>query len=135
MTTYHLKLYFAALLIFLAIDALWLGLLSGSFYRRQIGHLMAPQANLVAAVAVYALLVAGLLYFAVLPSLNHDLPLTHVMLRAAFFGVVAYGTYDLTNHATLSDWPLTMTLVDMLWGGLLCALTGGAAYGVAQWLG
>jgi uncharacterized membrane protein len=116
-----LKLYFIALLFFLAIDSLWLGLVAPGFYRAQIGHLMAEQPNLIAAGVFYLLFIAGLLIFVIEPGLQNP-SLWNAGVRGAFFGLVTYATYDLTNLATLADWPLLVTGVDLLWGTFLSAV-------------
>ena len=120
-----LKLYFITLVIFLGIDSVWLGLVAPKFYRTQIGHLMAEKANLPAAGVFYLLFVAGIVYFVVAPGMG--LPMRDVLVRGALFGLITYATYDLTNFATLRNWPLTVTVVDLAWGTFLCALTSVAS--------
>jgi uncharacterized membrane protein len=115
------KLYFVALLFFLAIDSLWLGFIAPNFYRAQIGHLMAEQPNLMAAGIFYLLFIAGLLVFVLEPGLQNPSPWS-VGARGAFFGLVTYATYDLTNLATLAGWPLWLTGADLLWGTFLSAV-------------
>lgn len=126
--THPIKLYLAALAIFLALDMLWLLVLARNFYQQQIGQYMRPDPNLYAAGAFYLLFIAGLLYFAILPGAHAPL---RAALRGAFFGLLTYATYDLTNLATMRDWPLLLTFVDLLWGSTLCALVAGAT----AWLG
>ena len=104
-----LKLYFLTLFIFLGIDSVWLGLVAPKFYRSQIGHLMAETPNLPAAGLFYLLFVGALVYFIVEPGLG-DEKMKTIILRGAFFGLVTYGTYDLTNLATLRDWPVLVTV-------------------------
>jgi uncharacterized membrane protein len=123
-----LKLYFIALISFLAIDAIWLGLVAPGFYRVQIGHLMAEQPNLIAAGVFYLLFIAGLLLFVIEPGLQNP-SLGNAIVRGAFFGLVTYATYDLTNLATLRGWPLLLTIVDLLWGASLSA----AVTGITLW--
>lgn len=125
-----LKLYFITLLIFLGFDAIWLGLVAPEFYRSQIGHLMAPTANLLAAGIFYLLYIAVLVYFVVEPALRVK-KIKDAFLRGALFGLVAYATYDLTNLATLRDWPLLVTVVDLAWGTILTATTAGVSVWVA----
>lgn len=125
-----LKLYFITLLVFLGIDSLWLGLVAPTFYRSQIGHLMAETSNLLAAGGFYLLFVAALVYFVVYPALRIG-NIKHALLRGALFGIVTYATYDLTNLATLREWPLLVTAVDMLWGTILTAATAA----VSVWMG
>lgn len=108
-------------LVFLALDALWLGFMSSRVYRPLIGELMAEQPNWPPAVLFYVLYIAGVVVFAVQPALASGRWTTALAL-GAFLGLVAYGTYDLTNHATLRNWPLAMTAIDLAWGTLLTAL-------------
>ena len=115
---YLLKLYFSTLLIFLAIDMIWLVVISRAFYARHLGYLMAPALNWYAALAFYVLFVFALLVFVILPGLKEkNLPL--MLAKAALFGLVTYATYDLTNLATVRDWPLVVTLADLAWGMIL----------------
>ena len=115
---YHIKLYFATLLAFFAIDMVWLGLVARSFYYDQLGFLLKPNTNWVAAMIFYLLFILGILVFVVLPGLKEN-SLKATILRAALFGLVTYATYDLTNLATVKDWPLAVTLVDLAWGTIL----------------
>jgi uncharacterized membrane protein len=125
-----LKLFVITLLVFLGIDAFWLGLVAPQFYRSQIGHLMAERANLLAAGLFYLLFVTVLVYFVVEPALRVG-TIWDAFVRGALFGLVTYATYDLTNLATLRDWPLLVTVVDLLWGTTLTAATAA----VSVWLG
>ena len=126
---HHIKLYFAALAIFLVLDMFWLLVLARNFYQQQIGQYMRPDPNLYAAGAFYLLFIAGLLYFAILPGAHAPL---HAALRGAFFGLLTYATYDLTNLAIMRDWPLLLTLVDLLWGSALCAVVAAATAWLAS---
>jgi uncharacterized membrane protein len=121
------KTYVSALVAFLAIDLIWLGIVARGFYRRQIGFLLADQVNWWAALGFYLLFVAGVLVFAVGPALEARSP-RKALLLGGFFGLVAYATYDLTNLATLKGWPLIVTLVDLAWGTLLAAAVSGIGY-------
>ena len=125
-----LKAYLLTLIPFVALDALWLGLIAPQFYRAQIGHLMAEQVNWPAAALFYALYIVGMVIFVTGPAIQRG-DLRQALLRGALFGFITYATYDLTNHATLRDWPILMTVVDMAWGTTLGGLT---ALG-ATWLG
>jgi uncharacterized membrane protein len=130
---YYLKLYLATLIIFLTVDLVWLGLVARPFYEQQLGVLLVPTPNWVAALAFYLLFNVGLLVFVVGPSLPTN-SLTPTLLRAALFGLVTYATYDLTNLATLKDWPLLITVVDMLWGTSLSVIVSLVSFRVGQWL-
>jgi uncharacterized membrane protein len=112
---YYLKLYFATLVVFFAIDLVWLGLVARTFYKKYLGYLMAPNPNWLAAIIFYLLFIVGILVFVVVPGLA-DNSVKTTLLRAALFGLISYATYDLTNLATVKDWPLTITIVDLLWG-------------------
>ena len=118
MLTYYFKLYFATLIAFFAIDMVWLGLVARTFYRKYLGFLLAPTTNWIAAVLFYLLFVLGILVFVVLPGLQEN-SLKATLLRAALFGLVTYATYDLTNLATVKNWPLLITGIDMAWGTIL----------------
>ena len=117
----YFKLYLVSLAAFLAIDMLWLGLVARSFYQQQLGFIMAPSVNWFAAIIFYLLFIGGILFFVVVPGLESN-SLKATLLRAALFGLITYATYDLTNLATLKDWPALLSIVDMLWGTLLSVL-------------
>ncbi len=115
------KRLLTTLVVFLLLDGIWLGLVAPEFYQAQLGDRLAAHWNWSAAVAVYLLLVLGLVEFVVTPGLRSG-SLGRAVARGGLFGLVAYGTYDLTNLATLAEWPLIVVLVDMAWGTILCAL-------------
>jgi uncharacterized membrane protein len=115
---YYLKLYIAALIAFFAIDMVWLGLVARTFYRQHLGYLMASSTNWLAAIIFYLLFLVGLLVFVVVPGLEVN-SLKVTLVRAALYGLITYATYDLTNLATVKDWPVIVTVVDMTWGTVL----------------
>ncbi|HPG42643.1 MAG TPA: DUF2177 family protein [Acholeplasmataceae bacterium] len=114
------KLYGIAFVFFLVIDLIWLGLIAKNLYQRQIGHLMSDSVNWAAAIIFYLLFIVGLVYFAILPAVN-DGEWLRALALGAFFGFITYATYDLTNLATLKDWPIQITLIDLAWGTFLGA--------------
>lgn len=116
--------YVAAALVFFALDMAWLGGVAKGFYQSQLGDLRG-ETNIPVAAGFYLIYLAGLIYFAVLPATGWQ----DALLRGAFLGLIAYGTYDLTNLATTKGWPTALTFVDWAWG---TALTGSSA--VAGWL-
>ncbi len=120
------------LLVFLALDAVWLGVVAREMYKREIGHLMAPDVRWGAAAAFYVLYVAGLLLLVVLP--NRAAPVLVCAGLGAAFGLVAYATYDLTHLATLARWPLSVTLADLAWGACATAAASAAGRSFARWL-
>ncbi len=129
-----LKLYGLTALVFFAIDLVWLGLVAAGFYQRHLGHLLRPDVLWAPALVFYLLYIAGLLVFAVLPGLEVG-ALTRTLALGAFFGLVAYATFDLTCMALLRDFPLVVVVVDLVWGMVLTTLVSAAGYGLARWLG
>jgi uncharacterized membrane protein len=115
-----IRLYLIALPVFFAIDLVWLVLIAKKFYSEQIGFLMRPDVNWIAAIVFYLLFIAGLVTFVIAPAVEKHSWL-HALLYGAFFGLVTYATYDLTNLATTKDWPLAVTIVDLIWGSVLAA--------------
>ena len=111
------------------LDLLWLGVIAKDFYRAQLGSLMTDSIVWGAAILFYVLYAFGLALFVIQPNLA--LGMGKVVLMGAVFGFIAYAVYDLTNLATLKDWPLTMTIVDMIWGAFLTASVSGAVYYIA----
>jgi uncharacterized membrane protein len=130
---YYLKLDAATLVAFFAIDMVWLGLVARTFYRKQLGFLLAPSPNWIAAVSFYLLFILGILVFVVLPGLKSG-SLSATLWRAALFGLITYATYDLTNLATVKDWPLLVTVVDLAWGTVLSLAVGYAGFMAGRWL-
>ncbi|MBL8471628.1 MAG: DUF2177 family protein [Rhodocyclaceae bacterium] len=106
---------------FLPLDAMWLTLMTPRLYQPGMGHLLAAQPDFAAATAFYLLYFAGVAVFAVRP-MERVTRLLPYAARAALFGAVAYGTYDLTNQATLRDWPWVITVSDLCWGAAATAL-------------
>lgn len=129
-----LKLYAIALPVFFAIDMLWLGLVAKDFYRGQIGFLMKSNINWSAAIIFYLLFIVGLVFFVITPAVEKSLWM-EALLLGAFFGFITYATYDLTNLATLKDWPLFVTLVDLAWGAILAGSVSTVTYFIAKKIG
>ncbi len=113
--------YAATLIALVAIDALWLGVITKKLYQQGIGHLMADKPRMGAAVVFYLLFAVGLLVFAVLPHAATP-GWKKTAGAAALFGFLAYATYDLTNLTTLRDWPLPLSILDMAWGTVVSAI-------------
>jgi uncharacterized membrane protein len=130
---YYLKLYFALLVVFFAVDMIWLGLIASSFYKKHLGYLMAPEVNWPAAIIFYLLFILGIMVFVVIPGVKEN-SLPDTLIRAALFGLITYATYDLTNLATIRDWPLIVTIVDLIWGTVLSTLVSTAGYFIAKWI-
>lgn len=125
----YIKLFLIALPVFFAIDMAWLGLIAKDFYQNQIGFLMTPNINWLAAIIFYLIFIAGLVVFVITPAVKKG-SWTHALLFGALFGLVTYAPYDLTNLATLKDWPLLVTMVDLAWGMTLGAIVSFATYSI-----
>lgn len=108
-----------ALPVFIVADLLWLGVLARDFYARHLGYILG-EVFWPAAIIFYVVFIFGITYFVMLPLLSA--PLMRVAITGALFGFITYATYDLTNQATLRDWPLAVTVVDIIWGSLLGAI-------------
>ena len=128
------KLYLLTIPLFFAIDMLWLGFIAKNFYQTRLQHLLSPEVNWPAAFSFYFIYITGILFFAVRPGLDAA-SLGKACLYGALFGFFTYATYDLTNLATLRQWPMAVVVVDIAWGTLLCTLVGGGAYLIGSRLG
>ena len=124
--------YGAALLVMGVLDALWLGFIARDLYRRELGELMAANVRVVPAALFYLAYPAGLVALALQPQPES---MSMAAWRSALVGLVAYGTYDLTNMATLRQWSVTLTLADIAWGAFASALAGTAAFAAMQRVG
>jgi uncharacterized membrane protein len=127
----NIKLYLIALPVFFAIDMLWLGVISKDFYKQQLGYIMTPNVNWYAAIIFYLIFIAGLVLFVISPALAKN-SLQHALVFGALFGFITYATYDLTNLATIKDWPLKVTIIDMIWGAVLASSVSTVTYLVSN---
>lgn len=126
-----IKLYAIALPVFIVIDLIWLGLVAKNFYKDQIGFLMKSDVNWTAAIVFYLLFIVGLVLFVIAPAIEKN-SWMNALLFGALFGLITYATYDLTNLATLKDWPLLVTFVDLAWGAVLAASVSTVTYFIAS---
>jgi uncharacterized membrane protein len=129
-----LKLYAVAFATFIVVDLLWLGVIARGFYQAQLGHLMKSNVNWAAAIAFYLVFVAGIVLLVVWPALERQ-SFVQLLLLGALFGLVTYAAYDLTNLATLEGFPVTVAVVDLLWGMVLCTTVSIVTYTAASRLG
>ena len=123
----HIVSYLATALVFLAIDYVWLTQVATRFYFDRIGHLLMEKPNLGAAAAFYLIYVVGIVIFAVAPALKTGNVSTAIMF-GALFGFFTYATYDVTNYATLREWPFIVVVVDISWGTVLSAVSAALGY-------
>lgn len=126
-----IKLFMIAIIVFFAIDMIWLVFVAKNFYQKHIGFLMRPDINWIAAIVFYLLFIVGLVTFVISPAVEKH-SWIHALLFGALFGLITYATYDLTNLATLKDWPVIVTIVDLIWGTVLSASISVITYLIAN---
>jgi len=115
-------MYIYSFIVLLLVDAIWLGSMMSIFYKPRLAHLMADKVNFAAAGIFYVIYSLALTYLILLPAVKNSLSLKELFIRAAIFGLTAYATYDLTNLATLKNWSVSLTAVDIIWGALLTGI-------------
>ena len=111
----YIATYLTMIFIMAALDFVWIGFIAKQIYQTGIGHLMADKPNFLAAALFYLVFCAGLLWFAIIPSIAKP-GMATAITSAAIFGFCAYATYDLSNLSTLKAWPVSVTVIDMAWG-------------------
>jgi uncharacterized membrane protein len=126
-----LIVYFSTALVFFAIDLIWLGLMNSRFYKVQLAGFMSDKVNWLPAILFYLLFIVGLLLLVVLPAVEHD-SWIRALLLGGLLGMVAYATYDLTNLASIKNWPIVVTMVDIVWGTILAATVATISYFIAK---
>lgn len=119
--------YLATLVPLAVLDALWLLVIAKGFYAERMGFLFQKTINLAPVALFYPLYALAVYALVVAPAVESG-SWSEALWRGALLGLAAYGAYDLTNHATIANWPLAMTVVDMLWGMAVTALTSVAAF-------
>jgi uncharacterized membrane protein len=128
----YVAAYAGTAIAMVALDMLWLGVIAKPLYQQGIGHLMAERPNVGVAVLFYLLYAAGVVIFAVSPQHNGS-SWAVTLAMGALFGFFAYATYDLTNLATLREWPLSLSLIDIAWGTLVSASSAAGGKAVMDW--
>lgn len=129
-----IKQYLVALGTFLLIDGVWLTVVAKNFYAKYLGFLMTKTPNLAAAGIFYLIYILGMVVLALGPALQKG-SLMSAVLTGALFGLCGYATYDLTNLAMIKDWPLLVTIVDLIWGTVLSGAVAGISYLIlTKWL-
>ena len=112
------KTYLVSLVVFFCIDIVWLVFVARKLYQKELGYIMSDKPNWIAAMLFYLIFIAGLVFFVINPALDKE-SWKQALLSGIFFGLISYATYDLTNLATLRDWPIKITIIDLLWGASL----------------
>jgi uncharacterized membrane protein len=126
------KYYLIALLVFVILDAIWLGIISRNLYSKYLGYLMTETPNWIAAIIFYLLFIVGIIVFVVFPGIEEK-NLWISFGKAALFGLVTYATYDLTNLATIKSWPIQITIIDLIWGTFLSSIVGVTTIILGKW--
>ncbi|NMA48692.1 MAG: DUF2177 family protein [Tissierellia bacterium] len=127
-------MYIITLIIFFAIDIIWLGFIAKDIYKEHLGFIMGEKTNWIAAIVFYMVYIIGLIFFALNPALQKD-SLIYAALVGGFFGLITYATYDMTNLATLKDWSIFITAIDITWGTLLCSATSSISFIILRAMG
>lgn len=122
-----LKQFLVTFVVFMVVDLIWLGVVAKKLYAQYLGYIMAESVNWIAAFSFYILFVIGIVFFVVNPAIQKE-SWVYALTVGAFFGLLTYATYDLTNLATLKDWPLTITIIDLIWGTFLSSTTATVSY-------
>jgi uncharacterized membrane protein len=117
--------YLSVLIVFVGIDALWLGVIAGNLYRREMGALMVDRPVWAAALLFYLLYAAGITVLAIPDGPDAWL---RALVQGAIFGLCAYATYNLTNVAVVRGWPIRLSVMDLAWGTALTAFAAVAGY-------
>ena len=130
---FYLKLYAVTVPVFFIIDLLWLGIIAKKFYRKNLGFILSDDVNWAAATVFYLIYIAGIIFFAVRPAVLNA-SWGQAAILGALFGFFTYATYDLTNMATIKNWPLIIVVVDILWGVCLCTLVSISSFLLSRWL-
>jgi uncharacterized membrane protein len=127
-------LYVVTLLVLGALDGAWLGWLAKDLYRREMGELMAASPRLVPAALFYFAYPVAVVYFGLLPlAPGSGATIGEALLRCGALGLVAYGTYDLTNLSVIRGFSMKLALIDMVWGTAVSAVSGAAAFAAVRW--
>ncbi|CAM2362758.1 DUF2177 family protein [Listeria seeligeri] len=124
--TQFMKLFFTSAVVFLIFDLFWLLVVSKKMYEHFIGDLMGD-VRIFPAVIFYVIYVIGVTFFVLIPGTEKG-SIGYVILAGALFGLICYATYDLTNLATLKDWPVAMTVIDLVWGTAVTTVTSVIVY-------
>lgn len=125
--------YALTFLVFFIIDMAWLGLIAKDLYKKYLGGFLSDQVNWTAAIVFYLLFIVGVFIFAILPSVEKN-SLVSAITLGALFGFFTYATYDLTNLATLKDWPIPIVLIDIVWGSVLTGIVSAAGFHIVKYV-
>lgn len=126
-----LKTYFIALIVFFLIDLFWLVAVARKLYQQELGYIMSEKPNWIVAALFYLIFIAGLVFFVINPAMEKN-SWVFALLVGMLFGFITYSTYDLTNLATLKDWPIKITIIDLIWGSSLGGFVSTVTFFIAK---
>ena len=129
----NLKLFLVSFITFLFLDAIWLGLIARGFYSKYLSLYLTDNVIWPSAFIFYIIFNIGLLIFVILPSIEKNSYST-LLIYSILYGLVTFATYDLTNHATIKDWPLIVSIVDMSYGMFVALVSSSAAFYANKYL-
>ncbi|MDO7975759.1 DUF2177 family protein [Oceanotoga teriensis] len=119
--------YVISFIVFFIIDILWLGLIAKNIYNKYLGYIIKDNFNWIAAIIFYIIFIIGIQFFVLNPAIEKQ-SVFYAFLVGGIFGFITYSTYDLTNLATIKQWPISITIIDIIWGSILSSLTSGISY-------
>ncbi len=125
--------YLLTAVVFFSVDMAWLGFIAKGLYKKYLGGFLSDKVNWPAAIIFYLLFIIGIFYFAILPAVEKN-SLAKAIISGALFGFFTYATYDLTNLATLKDWPLPIVFIDIIWGAVLTGIISTAGFYIVKWV-
>jgi len=128
-----IKVYLTSFVVFFVIDLLWLGVVAQKLYAKHLSYIMKEKPTWSAALLFYLLYIIGLVFFVINPALEKS-SWQYALFAGMFFGFITYATYDLTNLATLKDWPFKITVIDLIWGSVLGASVSIITYSIIKGL-
>jgi uncharacterized membrane protein len=125
--------YLLTTIVFFILDMLWLGLIAKDLYNKYLINFLNDKVNWTAAILFYLLFIIGIFYFCILPAIEKD-SISKAIIGGAFFGIITYATYDLTNLATLKNWPLPIVFIDIIWGMFLTMIVSVSGFFITKWI-
>jgi uncharacterized membrane protein len=125
--------YALTFVVFFIVDMAWLGFIAKDLYKKYLGDFLSEQVNWTAAVVFYLLFIVGVFIFAIMPAVEKN-SLVSAITLGALFGFFTYATYDLTNLATLKNWPITIVFIDIIWGSVLTGIVSTAGFYIVKYV-
>ncbi len=126
-----IKTYLLSLIVFLGIDSVWLMTMNKNFYGKYLGHLMTDKPNLMIALVFYLINIVGMVFLVINPAIKEN-SWNKLILGAMIYGLCTYATYDLTNMATLKNWPAIVTVVDLIWGVSITTVVSAIVFAILK---